>query len=327
MASIPLKTEEQWRELRRRHVGASEAASLFDASPYKSAFQLWHEKKGLIPEDDSGDKVRKLCGVHLEAGAAKVISALTGARIRKVRRYISSDYVKGMGASLDYEMLVPGDGWVPMDIKCVDYLVWRDDWQAEEGAELPHDRVIYDVEPPLQIDIQIQHQIDITDAPFGFVGLLVGGNKPYLIHRPRVVPICAELRTRIQRFWEAIDANEPPPISAPADLRVVASLYRDVLDEEIDLSDDRTFLELVNRQHAAAKLKKHWSDTADALKAQILLRLGGHARARLADGWSINCPTIVRKERHVPAHTEPENHYRGALYVKPPKAARKEKAA
>jgi predicted phage-related endonuclease len=61
-------------KFRASHVGASEAAALFDCSPYLTRFELWHRKAGNIatPEfnalhDGTPEDERIYWGVRLEA--------------------------------------------------------------------------------------------------------------------------------------------------------------------------------------------------------------------------------------------------------------------
>lgn len=43
---------QQWLEIRKNYVGASDAPAIMDLSPYKTPLQLWGEKVGLIQEKE-----------------------------------------------------------------------------------------------------------------------------------------------------------------------------------------------------------------------------------------------------------------------------------
>lgn len=216
MPSVPVTDEAHWHSLRARNIGSSDQAALWALSPHKTLFQLWHEKAGSLPPEDISGDLRVLFGRELERGIAHGIAKLHGLNIRKVRRYIAHDRVEGMGASLDYEVATDA-GLVPMEVKNVDFLVWRDEW-LHDGDE--H-------EPPLHIDIQVQHQLACTNRPFAFVAVLVGGNDPYLIKRPAQPAILAACEERTAAFWASIAERREPSPDYTADLESLMRLRLD----------------------------------------------------------------------------------------------------
>lgn len=47
---------EQWLELRRRGIGGSDASVVMRQNPYRSVIQLWEEKTGRLPVEDTGNE-------------------------------------------------------------------------------------------------------------------------------------------------------------------------------------------------------------------------------------------------------------------------------
>lgn len=310
MGTIKISSRQQWHDLRQSYIGASEVASLFGVGR-ATEFELYHRKLGTIAEPDFSNDVRVICGTEIEAGAAKVFSVLHKLQVRKVHRYIFSDHVRGMGCSLDYEVRDEHHGWVPLEIKCVDWLVWRDEWERGEGTAR-HDRIITDIEPPLAIDLQIQHQLALTRKPYGYCGLLVAGNQPYLVRRDAYFPIIHAIEQRIGEFWQRIDNRDEPPIKASSDLAVVSGIYREVPDAIADLSHDNElpdlcaeFSRLKGERLAAEKEEKR-------LKAEILSRMGEAGRFVTA-AFTGSCPTVYRAAQTI---EYPASAYRGALTIK-----------
>jgi predicted phage-related endonuclease len=314
MGTIRIESRAQWIELRSSYVGSSEVACLFGLGRC-TEFELYHRKLGSIAEADLSHDVRVVCGTEIEAGAAKVFSVLHKLQIRKVKRYLFSDHVRGMGGSLDYEMLDGAAGWVPLEIKCVDWLVWRDEWDQGESTAR-HDRIITDIQPPLAIDLQIQHQLALAKKPHGYCGLLVAGNQPYLIRRDRFQPIIDEIETRIARFWQRVEMREEPPIEAASDLEVVTQLYRDVDKEHVaDLSADNELPELCANFLRVSRTRLDAEKEEKRLKAEILARMGEAGKFVTASHFG-SCPTIHKAGRFEPAREIPASCYRGALNIK-----------
>lgn len=51
---------------RAAHIGASEVAALFEASPWLTRFELWHRKNGTVATPEFGGNNRVEAGIRLE---------------------------------------------------------------------------------------------------------------------------------------------------------------------------------------------------------------------------------------------------------------------
>lgn len=316
MASTAIKDTAHWLALRAEHLGASESPALFGCG-FITKFTLWHQKRGTLPPDDLSDNVRVVCGQHLEDGVAHILAHLHGwewgRQIRKTRRYLTSDRVPFLGATLDYEVRLGDDPWVPLETKVVDYLMFRDEWLVE--GSLSSTRILDNVEPPPGYDIQVQHQLAVTGAPHGYLGVLVGGNSPYLIHRPRHDGIIAAIEHEAAAFKNSLDEGREPPIVAADDLEAVKRLFAAGQKGEIvDLTADNELPELLDRYLAADEATKEVAAIRDVAKAQIQQKLGA-ATAALTNGFKINWPAISIPEKLVPATVQKSRAYRGGLTV------------
>lgn len=299
--STHIESEEHWHSLRAKHVGASEAAALFGASPHTSLFELWHVKNGTLSAPSLDDNLRVLCGQEIESAAANIIARLTGYKIRKTRRYLSDRHVVGMGASLDYELLWDNEGWVPFQIKNVDYLVWRDQWEPEGSCK--HDRVNWNVEPPLHITIQVQQEMAVADKATGFIGVLVGGNTPYLIGQKANEDFQAALRGKISDFWQSIAEKREPNISEASDLDAVKRLYPDAEGETpVNWDGEADIRQWLAEYDEIKPLISDLNDRKAVIEAKIVNKLGPNKLA-LVDGRKISWPTVSLPERSMSACT------------------------
>ena len=62
-------SHEEWLELRKKGIGGSDAGAIVGVNPYSSAFQVYCDKKGLMPETEDNEAMRQ--GRDLEAYVAR----------------------------------------------------------------------------------------------------------------------------------------------------------------------------------------------------------------------------------------------------------------
>lgn len=330
MASIALASEAEWLAVRESYVGGSEIACLFYQytdgtsvftrhlyeaapegtqplgclSPYKTGFRLWSEKAGSVMPDDLSDNERIQAGKHLEPALAAWAAEKFDLKLRKVRRYHRHDSVEGWGASLDYE--VHGPGMPPVEFKNVDWLVFRDDWQADGEAILT---------PPLHINLQLQHQIGAVGAEHGYIVACVGGNDLKIGKIERHEPTQEKIAEAITAFWEGVKAGLPPILVA--DYGSVAKLFAsgDKDAAERDLSDVEAFPTLCREYLGLKEQIERLETKADLVKGQLATLVGEATRAR-GQGARITWPVVNLKAKMVPARMQNAMTYRGALTVK-----------
>lgn len=267
--NIQICNQDHWHALRSKNVGSSETAALLRVEGFLTYFRLWQIKAGKLPPDDLSNNPRVICGQMLESGCAKVFKHFHNLTMRKVSRYILDDHVEGLGASLDYEVNIAGFGYVPLEIKMTDYARWKDHWDFEfETANVS--KIHEAIQPPLNYSLQLQCQLAVTNKPFGFIGVIVDGNKPFLIRLSRHEKIIALIRARVTQFWTSIKANlEPEP--GPDDLSALRQLYPDSdADSVVDMSTNQTVMEAVGDMIKFGEQRKKAERDEKQAKATIL---------------------------------------------------------
>jgi predicted phage-related endonuclease len=327
MANIKVGSEAEWHAIREQNIGGSEIASLFYLyavdgqeqvfnmfqevpanaiclgclSPYKTGYRLWQEKAGKLKPDDLSENERVIAGQFMEPAMAEWAKSKFDLKIRKVRRYMSHNDVRGWGASLDYELI--SAGMPPVEFKNVDGLQFRNNWIAE-GDEI--------IMPPLHINLQLQTQIGVTDADYGLIICCVGGNELKLGQVQRHEPTQAKIAEAIAAFWKAIDAGFEP--SHLADYETVAKMHSagDKDAPVVDLTD----VEI----HIAHYVK--WKKHFDFVEKQISRAKGrvtevlGKATKGKSDRFAITWVATHIPEKLIPAKVQVEKNYRGAFIVK-----------
>lgn len=281
---ITPKSRDEWLELRTRDVTSTEASALFGQSPYLTEYELWHRKAagdlGEIAENE-----RMTWGTRLQDMIAKGVAADHGWKVRKMAQYIRDPQV-GMGASFDFEIIGHGDGPGILEIKNVDRLVYRDTWEESDGQILA----------PAHIEIQVAQQMEVAGRGWCMIVALVGGNEIKLTRREREPEVGAALRARIKVFWDSVKANLPPAPDYAADAKFISRLYRDVEEGKVvDARDDADMAALAARYAAIGREAKALDEEKQAIKAQLLTRIGTAEKALLPNA-TISAKTVAAKE-------------------------------
>lgn len=267
--------------LRARHVGASEVAALFGLHPYKTKFELWHEKAGNLPDDDLSGNDRVFWGVMLEQAIGQGIAAKTGWNLQKVQRYCRHATVVGMGASPDFEVIDHPKGRGTVQIKNVDGLVFRE-WE--------------DGKAPMVYQLQVQHEIACGDYAWGALGVLVGGNRLEIFEYDRHPGAIARIEAAITEFWQSVHEGIEPKPDFQRDLEALQRLYSAAdLGKILDLKDEEAFTDACARYVAAAADEKAATARKDSAKAEILTFLQDAAIA-FADGFKVSSSNVDEKE-------------------------------
>lgn len=277
----------EWLAERNRRVGGSECQCLFGVRYGITPWQLFQQKSGALPPPDLSDCERVMAGRHLEPGIAAwaVETWHELGPIERCAEYVPHPTVPGMGASLDFRRCEDG---APIEIKNVDFLIWRDQWKCD-GETI--------IEAPLGIELQVQHEMACTGSPYAWIIALVGGNQLYRGRRERRPQTIAIIEAKVAEFWDRVRRNDPPPADYEHDGAAIATLYREAnAGEVLDLTRDNRMPELVQALQDARADKKDATDREDAAKAEILHKLGEAEGAWTAGGILVKAATQRRAE-------------------------------
>lgn len=280
------KSEEHWLQLKTEDISSTEISALFGISPYSTAFELWHEKKsGEIKRLSENN--RMTWGKRLEDTIAAGIAEDINLKVRRLKTYQRHDAVKGFGASFDYEIVgdisksdvmkthphLSGPGI--LEIKNVDFLIYRDQWEEDEAP--PH------------IEAQLQHQLEVTGRSWGIIAALVAGNTMNYIVRERNEKVGAAMRRKVEKFWQSIEAGQPPEPDFKTDADFIISMYGESNQWIVDVSEDDNIKPLVEQFYDLSMQVKDVTDLKEAVKARILMEVQGNAKKITCGDISISC--------------------------------------
>lgn len=293
----PFTTEEAWLRLRAKDITSTDVAALFGISPYKTAFELWHEKREQMIVS-IGKNERSEWGKRLQDPIAKGLLEDNREKgwesVAPLTDYIR-DPERRMAASFDNTVVIKGRTGI-LEIKNVDLFAFKDGWTDEgEGIEaLPH------------IEIQVQQQLYVSGLEFAVIGVLVGGNRGVTLYRELDEKIIAGIQQKVAAFWKSQEENRPPDPDFKRDADFIRQLYRSAKSGSVlDVKEDPEFRNLALRYELATKLEKEQKEVKEAIKAEMLFKMKDSEQVKGED-FSISAGMVETKAYKVDAKS-----YRG----------------
>lgn len=291
---IAYATEAEWLAARKRDVTSTETAALFGESPYLTEFELFHRKGGTLPTDDFAENERMRWGNRLEAAIAYGIAEDHGLIVEPFKVYMRIPELR-LGSSFDFKIVGLAEGFdrdTParemfrqhgpgiMEVKNVDGLAFRRNW-IDDGGE---------VEAPLQIEIQVQTQIEVSGLEWSVIAPLVGGNTPRPVIRARDAEMGALIREKVREFWVRRDDGIAPTPEWARDADTIGQLYLNNDGSHLDLSANERVFELCKAYKDAAAIEKAAGEQKKAAKAELLTIIKA-AKSVAATGYRISAGT------------------------------------
>lgn len=306
--TLAFDTEAAWLEARKGDVTSTEAAGLFDAGAYDNSrtfYELYNIKSGLLTPAPFKANARTIWGTRLEAAIAAGIAEDHGLIVEPFKVYVRIKDLR-LGSSFDFRIVGLADGYTGdetvrnmyrehgdgiMEVKNVDSLQFRRNW-IDDGET---------IEATPQIEMQVQHQLEVADLGWSLIAPLVGGNTPKIVIRNRDLEVGEMIRTKAAELWERIAAGNPPTPDFEKDEEVISKLYVNNNGLEIDLSENNHLIELCAEHEAAKTAKLESEKRQKAAKAEILT-IVQHAKTTYAGAFKIGAGT--NKESYRAYHRE-----------------------
>lgn len=313
-----MTTETAWLAARRKGITASDAAAVLGASPWKSPFQLYLEKRGEIEEPDLSENPRVKAGRLLEPVIAAWFSDEEGYALENPGRHTLQRHPSipwalcTLDRSIVGKVVDPDDGKpgvVPFEPAERGVLECKttDARNADDWAE----------DPPLIAQVQTQWQLAVTDRRWGYIAGLIGGNvfRSYRVERDD--GFVERMFAAAEKFWARVQKGDPPPIDgSEATADVLKRLYRvAVPGKAVDLSSE--IAEVDRRLQDIRKRRDSLEREETACRNKIVAALADAEVGMLPDGTTYTFRTVER-----PAHMTAASTYR-RLNRQAPKGDRK----
>lgn len=209
----------EWMELRRGHVMASDVAAVLGLSPYATALDVWHAKRG---QDREIPEMLAWIGHRMEPVIADWLRKFHP-ELGQIRRGFMavSDEWPWLGATVDRVQQRTGR---PIELKTASRHGMKN-WLDDAG----------DVTVPVAYQVQVQTQLAVTGQDLAYVAVALAGSDFELIEVPRDdVFIREHLVPRTREFWGLVESGTPPH---PATLAEQAQVWPTVKGTEREATD------------------------------------------------------------------------------------------
>jgi putative phage-type endonuclease len=255
---IKIEDEGIWLDERHKVLTSTEVSALYGLSPYKTKFELFHEKLNPVERLEQTEYMK--WGNRLESVIAEAVAETEGLKIEKANVFIV-DRKERIGSSFDYFI---DDGRI-LEIKNVRDVVFHRSWCDKNG----------EIAPPMHIMLQVQFQMMLKGVSEGLVGALVGGNTLKVIRVAADSKVQESMRRKAKEFWDAVDNNTPPQMTEEEqqekDAEDAAGLIPN--QEEVVVANDE-MEEMVRTYMSLKETIKAATSAADILRTRIELAAG-----------------------------------------------------
>lgn len=298
-----------WLKQRREGIGSSDCSAVLGMNRWADATP-WHvfmDKTGQLPLDDGRDSEQMEIGREVEGAIVRIVARRLGVDHYGIPAIASVDR-PWQRSNVD-RVFVTGDGPIPFEAKNTsEYLLseWTDG-QVPDHAEL-----------------QILHTLDVTGAPYGYVGGMIGGRRVVFQRIERDESLLRHIRDveagmwqRVRGYLDAIAAgaheDEARAEFEPAvterdtvDAIIGAAPRRDV--DEIVLTDEQAErARLLVGDYEAAKLAERSAIAGKADARNKLMQLAnGHSKLVAQLPPVVHPDMDIDDEEHQLAHPEYE---------------------
>ena len=263
---------EEWKALRHKYIGGSDAAAVVGMNAWVSPYALWMEKTGRAPGFD-GNLATEV-GTYLEEFVAQKFAQETGKKVRKCNlSWFNSDYPWAI-ANIDREIVGEDAG---LEIKTTSEM----NLQKFKGGEYPANYYA-----------QCVHYLAVTGKQKWYLAVLIGNRefKWFTIERDE-----EEIRALMEaerKFKQLVDSNTPPPAdSHPKTGDALFAMYPDSRDDCMGIG---SFERELDNYFRLKEQKKSIEMTIDGIENRIKAHLGECARGE-GEKYKVSWKTQYRQ--------------------------------
>ncbi len=272
-------------EARRLTLGASEIPAVIGISPYKGAFEVWLEKRGLeAPRGE--DTPWQKWGLKMEP-------------------VIAEEYVDYMGETHGQIAFLEGDGRTSVQVKgqpwactpdrlvsLAGYDTINDDTLlGPDAKDIPMLKIGVDFkqsrfgegygavgteEVPAHIWTQCQWSMMVTDLPRWDVAALIGGSDFRVYHLLRDTKHIRMLLTEARAFWDCVESGTEPPLDASQGAKeyLAAKFPQDEAVDPLPVYDDNDTIALFQELRLVLATYKQAEERKATLENRIKFLIG-----------------------------------------------------
>ena len=263
----------QWLEGRRTGIGGSDVAAILGLNDYQSAYSIWADKLGLLPEKEDNEAMRQ--GRDLEDYVAQRFCEQTGKNVRRNNRMLRSEKYPFMIANIDRQIVGERSG-----LEC-------------KTTSMMNLKKFKNGEYPATYYCQCMHYLAVTGWEKWYLAVLVLNQGFYLYEIERDEDEISALIKAETEFWNLVESNTPPEIDG-------SKATREALEFINQPDDDKPEAYLYGKENMVEHLfslksdKKEIEKNIAQIENQIRADLGG-ANKGVMHGYTISLQTIIKK--------------------------------
>ena len=295
--SAPDLSREEWLELRRKSIGASEAAAACGEDPKVSPLELVCRKRGELPEEDLSDIEAIQWGLLLEPAIVAESARREGLALlnkEQIEAAFRGDEVTDLVGFVDGAHPFLRSRARPWQTATLDGVAYDPGSQRLVGIEAKNQGQYHsgawDTEDGLAPDkfrLQVAHQLAVAPRlSDGLLAGLIGGNSLRRLRMERVylLRIIEALVVVEEDVWRCVQTGSTPSLSGPpaSVARALTALHPDDNGESVILPD--SMLGVVAEYLDAKSKAAEFSAREEALKVQIEAAIGKASYGVLPDG-------------------------------------------
>lgn len=201
-------TRDEWLKWRKQGIGGSDAGAILGLNPYSSAFQVYCDKKGLLPEQEDNEAMRQ--GRDFEEYVAKRFMEEKGLKVKRCNYLVQNPEKPFMLADVDRLLVCENIG---LECKTASAMS-KVDYAAGEI--------------PPQYYAQCVHYMAVTGAASWYIAILVFSRGFYVYRIDRDEDEIKALIERERDFWynNVLTNIEPAADGSERAGKVIQHLYK-----------------------------------------------------------------------------------------------------
>ena len=240
---------EEWKALRKNYIGGSDSSAVVGMNPFKSAYSLWAEKTGKIPEFEGNLSTE--VGTYLEDFVAKLFERETGKKVRRNNRSLVNDLYPFAIANIDREIVGEDAG---LEIKTTSELNLK---RFKNG------------EYPQNYYCQCMHYLAVTGKEKWYLAVLIGNRDFRIFEIERDEEEINALMSAEKTFWECVkNDTAPDPDGTGSTSETIKTIYPESNLDTVNLfAYDNELKQYVALGEQIKELKALQDEMANKVKA------------------------------------------------------------
>ena len=200
-------THDEWLRERKKGIGGSDAGAILGLNPYKSAFDVYADKKGLTEPQSDNEAMRQ--GRDLEDYVARRFSEQTGKKVHRVNSIIYNSKYPFAFANIDRAVQGEGAGLECKTTKCLNLKRYKNG------------------DFPSEYYCQCMHYMMVTGYSKWYLAVLVYGAEFKVFEIERDEEEITALYRAEYNFWtnHVMKSKPPAPDGSKSTDNVISAIY------------------------------------------------------------------------------------------------------